>query len=380
MNYYKPSDWLKIQVANSCGLDKVTYEERIAAFDSLTENQAENYMLYRNTMKAYRDFKEGKPSGIPIMLDACSSGLQVLSAITGCIDGCKATGLINTGRRPNAYRDIEAAMKRRGVEGEIEYDDIKKAAMTHFYGSKQVPLTLLGEEVLEPFYEACKEVLPGAMKATNIMLRIWNQKKNSQSWRMPDGYFVYCPTVVKNSAVHYNEEIEEYFNFFYQEQTTLDKGISNAANITHSIDAYILRSLIRHCSYNEEDIRKKLKKVEKELGKRTDYKESSIIYPDITKQNYEEMKTEELMGMFLDLQDVLIHPSFSVLTVHDCFACHPNHVNRMRYWYNTIIARLTDICLLDDIVGQILEEDVYIDCFDYTVNKNDIIENDYAIC
>ena len=197
---------------------------------------------------------------------------------------------------------------------------------------------------------------------------------------MPDGYFVYCPTVVKNSAVHYNEEIEEYFNFFYQEQTTLDKGISNAANITHSIDAYILRSLIRHCSYNEEDIRKKLKKVEKELGKRTDYKESSIIYPDITKQNYEEMKTEELMGMFLDLQDVLIHPSFSVLTVHDCFACHPNHVNRMRYWYNTIIARLTDICLLDDIVGQILEEDVYIDCFDYTVNKNDIIENDYAIC
>ena len=71
MNYYKPSDWLKIQVANSCGLDKVTYEERIAAFDSLTENQAENYMLYRNTMKAYRDFKEGKPSGIPIMLDAC---------------------------------------------------------------------------------------------------------------------------------------------------------------------------------------------------------------------------------------------------------------------------------------------------------------------
>ena len=48
-----------------------------------------------------------------------------------CILGAKATGLINTGERPNAYLLVQQAMERiLDTEIEICYKDIKRAVMT----------------------------------------------------------------------------------------------------------------------------------------------------------------------------------------------------------------------------------------------------------
>ena len=378
MKYYKPVEWLEIQAANACGLDKVTYEERLAAFPSLSVEKAENVLLFKNTMKAIEDYKNGTPNGTPVMLDACSSGIQILSAVTACRKGCEATGLINTGRRPNAYRDVENKMKSYGIEGEVCYDDIKKCVMTSFYGSKAVPRELLDEAVLPYFYKACKEVLPGAWKACQKLLETWNQKEEVQQWTLPDGHVAYCPVSEKVGAYVHIDEVNMDLPFFYQKVGRADAGISNAANVTHSLDAYILRCVIRHCSYDPEHIKKKLIRVNYELSQRSG-DTGELIYPDITRTDYADMTNEELVGMYINLEDVLSYKPFSVLTVHDCYAVHSNHVNRLRYWYNQIMARLSVSGILDDICSQIMGKDVFIP-FDYEDVFNDIKENDYAIC
>lgn len=45
--------------------------------------------------------------------------------------------------------------------------------------------------------------------------------------------------------------------------------------------------------------------------------------------------------------------SFQLVTVHDCFRCHPNYGNDLRQQYNTIMADLNDSKILPYIAQQL---------------------------
>lgn len=80
MQTFTAKEYLKIDIANSFGLDKTTWDERINWFDQNENNlfdllaSADEPAMFFAGISAWFDVKEGKPSGYPISLDATASG------------------------------------------------------------------------------------------------------------------------------------------------------------------------------------------------------------------------------------------------------------------------------------------------------------------
>lgn len=368
MQQFNEIDYLLIQFANEAGMDKHTYEERIE-WSKENLNQETSPLGFK-TKLAIDKVKKGVKHGCPVYFDAIASGIQILSAVTACEAGCKATGLIDTGVRPNPYRLIADKV---GVD--VPYEDCKQAVMTYFYGSRAVPKQVFGDK-LNNFKEACMETFPNAYSLINFLVQTWNSKAYAHEWTMPDGFKVYIPVLQKEM---FEVSIAGYepMKVISTVNKPMSKGLANAANIAHSLDGYVMRTLIRYCSYDPKTIETKLKKVEAELAKRTE--EESVYFGDITESNYKTMSTGQLIGQYLDLSDMLLYKPFDVITVHDNFGCHPKHMNRLRYWYNQIMSRMSTNKYLDSIVSQLVREDIEIDLPRASV-AGEIQKANYAIC
>ena len=134
---YTGFEYLLIDAANSFGLDKLLFEERIQwgrehldELESLTD-KAENAYLYMKSVAAIRKAQKGIPTGHLVALDACCSGMQIMSAITGCLSGARATGLVDPDRRADAYTEQTQRMQKiLGSHFEVSRGDAKDALMT----------------------------------------------------------------------------------------------------------------------------------------------------------------------------------------------------------------------------------------------------------
>ena len=96
MDTFTPLEYLKIDIANSFGLDKLDWKDRLAWFDAnehqlhQMHKQAEEPAMFYAGMVAWHDVKHGDPIGYPISLDATASGLQfwrsarVIAVLPGC--------------------------------------------------------------------------------------------------------------------------------------------------------------------------------------------------------------------------------------------------------------------------------------------------------
>ena len=65
------------------------------------------------------------------------------------------------------------------------------------------------------------------------------------------------------------------------------------------------------------------------------------------------LSTQHLKGLASILNQMLDHAPFEVLTIHDQFDCHPNHMNHLRLHYREILAQLAESTVLDDILSQL---------------------------
>ena len=147
------------------------------------------------------------------------------------------------------------------------------------------------------------------------------------------------------------------------------------------VDAYVLRSMVRHCNYDETRISKLVSAIEIELMDRAVHDTDGLPEQDdkvrkylglwrssgmvdlVVVEHFKEKHLKELPSSYLKklkrkLLTVLEYPSFELITVHDQFACHPNHCNRMRWWYKEILAELSESRTLAFIISGLLQEEV----------------------
>lgn len=241
---YTGWQWLLIDAANHFGYDKMTFEWRIQwaignlhNLESLLD-RAENKPLYMKAVMAIRKAQAGQPTGHRVGVDACCSGIQVLSVLAGCVAGATATGLVDPDRRADAYAETTKTMEQvLGSAFHIERADAKRAVMTSFYGSKLTPKEIFGEDTpeLNAFYQAINIVAPGAWELLQDLLGAWQPFALTHSWKLPDGFDARVKVMEKKEIrIEVDELDHATFTYEYYENQGIKKGISLPANVTHS--------------------------------------------------------------------------------------------------------------------------------------------------
>ena len=238
--------YLLIDAANHWGLDKELFETRIKwAEENLSKldtpafiEKADVKPLYIKAVMAIRKAQQGLPTGHLVGLDACCSGIQVMSALTGCYMGAKATGMIDPNVRADAYTKVTETMQATlGLDFNVSRKDAKAALMTVMYGSKAKPIEIFGEDTpeLNAFYEAAFKVAPGAWELLQDLLGSWQPFALKHSWKLPDGYDAVVKVMERKVArIEVDELDHSTFTYEFYENKGSRNGLSNVANVVHS--------------------------------------------------------------------------------------------------------------------------------------------------
>lgn len=383
---YTGFEYLLIDCANHYGLDKLLFEDRIQwgrdnldQLESLT-GQAENAYLFMKTTAAIRKAQLRTPTGHLVALDACCSGLQLMSVMTGCISGARATGLVDPNRRADAY--TEQTTRMQGILGShftVSRKDAKNALMTSFYGSKEQPKIIFGEDTpeLAAFYQACQEMAPGAYELLQELLDTWQPYALVHAWKLPDGYDARVKVMQKEETrIEVDELDHASFTYEYYVNQGSKKGLANVANVTHSVDAFVLREMVRRCNhkglnvwqlndwvhaviydraFNNAPVKEAVSDEVKYFIEQYERSKqpTAAILPWLNLREIEALP----QGLLADLKRILTqmatYNAFPVITIHDSFAAHANNCNTVRYWYKEILAELADSEILSDIMSQL---------------------------
>jgi hypothetical protein len=398
---YSPFQWLLIDAANAMGHDKLLFEERIQwAMDHLQElediaSEADSYPLYVKAVSAIRKAQRGIPTGHLVGVDGVCSGIQIMSCLTGCYAGAYNTGLINDNMRADAYGktteemiDILAGLIAEELH--VTRAEAKSALMTAFYGSKAEPVKIFGADTpqLEAFYEAAQRVAPGAWELLQDLLASWQPYALMHRWVLPDGFDVRVKVMTKigaddsRSRVEVDELDHATFTYEYFVNEGTKKGKSNVANVTHSMDAWVLRSMHRRCNYDRDIVLKAGAAICYELAERAagrfadmaqideeayakiqayiaHYERSTIadvvILPWLNTETVKLLSNPHLEKLSSIIDGMLQYKPFPIITIHDEFKSHANNVNWMRWQYKEILADIADsevlVSILDAIHG-----------------------------
>ena len=377
-------EYLAIDVANGYGLDKESFEYRI---QWVKDNQkdledyaqlAEEPHLFNKSVAHFRKALKGLPTGHAVALDSCASGLQLMSVMTGCKSGCYMTGLIDPDKRMDAYSLVTGHMNDLLGKDSVVVSraDAKQGVMCSLYGSKATPKIIFGYKspAYNAFYEVLEDKCKGAYRLLNVLISAWDNKKEFNHWVLPDGFNAYVPVMqsqvdrVKVEELEYTMSVQTWLN------QPLDYSVSLAANVVHSVDAYVLRTLVRRCNYNVKQVTNAIGLIQEAL------KDIRLVYfyddeaimpvhlfnktgiadisclehlPKIVNQLPQRM-LKQLLATFTEM---LKNEPFEVITVHDSFAALPNHCNVLRYWYKEILAEIAESTMLDHLLSQLFGEE-----------------------
>lgn len=303
MQTFTGTEYVKIDLANQFGLNRLRWRERLHWVDnnrpdmSLLLTQAKHKLGFGKALRALIQAENRESSNHIMELDATASGIQVMAAMSGCHNSARAVNLIDTGNRECVYMNTSDTMS--DLSGmEIDRDTIKKPVMTFFYGSMAVPRQIFGEgEALVAFFSTLATTLRGPYELMKLFQSCWDPQATVYRWAMPDGHVVHIPVTSKEDKGLEIDEMEPHLRFTYRAEVVQPQleGRSLAANIVHSVDGFICRQMVKRAN---------------EAG-------------------------------------------FYLASIHDCFYAHPNYMNEVRQLYREIMAEVASMNLVESILSQI---------------------------
>lgn len=235
MQTFSGLDYLKIDIANSFGHDKMDWDERLDWFNSNEASLGKTYVgakepaLAYAGIKAYDQVLAGEPIGYMISLDATSSGLQILAALTGDRSAARLCNVVDTGKREDAYTNVYQEMVYKiNDTAKISRDKAKDAIMTSLYGSTAMPRQVFGEgELLRTFYDTMHRLAPGAWELNEAFLTMWDDNATENSWVLPDNFHANIKVMDQvRDTVHF---LNQPFDVFYKVNKPVRQGRSLGA-------------------------------------------------------------------------------------------------------------------------------------------------------
>lgn len=314
-----------------------------------------------NVSQAVIDTLAGKPTGYLAKLDTKQSGLLLQSMILR--DEIALETLLS---------DIDIYtwfIKKLNID--ISRKKIKKIVIPRYYGSEIgiiIKFEQLGhKEKAFEFFKLYAELLPKCDQLRQIMLDAWNWGKDSYHWITPD--LGECNQAVQELAEEGTwSKVVSKFNWgtrdhgmCYANAYIPHKGCrpfgkdgtrSLGANLIHSLDAYVLRELVRRCSQAD-----RYTEIWFKLGKAT---QNGILFskdPKVQKF-YDFWKKTGIPSLrvleYISAGDNLPVEYYNAIgkgvrrlpecrfdiyfTVHDEFACKVNYADLMQKQFNYIIS------------------------------------------
>lgn len=390
-------DYIKIDIANHWDkfLGKENWSERILWVDTRIDHleslvdEAEEPALFYAGVKALRDAQEGRESGYPVSLDACASGLQLLTCMIECPTSAKLCGLVYTGKREDAYTIIyQEMLSVIGTVAKISRKDTKYAIMTSLYNSTSIPKQVFGEgEQLAVFYNTMETLAPGAWELNKALQELWQPFALSHDWVLPDNFHVHVK--VMEHQQHLVQFMGKPIAVDIKENIGTKEGRSLSPNVIHSVDGMVVREMIARCQFDKAkimrvmgalDSEQKREKTEADEMVKTlwsHYKDSRFLSARILDYLSEDnMGHVDCIVIAKLIQSMPDHP-FKVITIFDRFAFLPNNGNYLRRQYNQILSEIAASNLLSFIASQIIG-------YYLPVNKKgsiskDILQADYAL-
>ena len=392
MQTFTGIEYLKIDVANNFGLDRLTYQERIDWFNTninfspettstdiiewITVNQPKEPELFFASVQAYVKYLNDEPSGYMVSFDATASGIQIMSALTGDYTGMLGTNLVDEDTRYDVYTELYDITKDRfkviyQEDLSISRNNIKAAIMVMMYGGSKSIMGKIDNDkrVYDLLMEVCKKFINGAYGIRQCVLKCIDKETSIYEWVTPDGFNVSNPILVQYFEERYTDLGKIKIKYKDLGIDPYYKG--NVANLIHSLDGTLMREVISRCNYN-------LNQVQKVKGLLELFKDTEpFIYDRVIEQIGESKENtilEELMNLhnetnfvsvrildyinndedavnviltkdikyvdsLIDLCNTLLkYKPFEVVCTHDCFRTHPNNMNYVRYWYNNVLA------------------------------------------
>ena len=313
---------LKIALVNEVYSDKITREEALEWYEL---NQGNIQLSSPLSKVYYRDLQlalQGKPVGSILHQDMTNSGLGIYSLLGRDELGASLTNLLFNGKLADAYKALADALNKEFNITNLNRHTVKKAFMVFLYGSGKNllissdiddtryanlmeailvnGLTLEIDEVWDKFCIAMESIAPAAIKLMNLVYK-FKTKDSKYNWVMPDGFIVdlqvksKTPTEYKGWSVGVDGKTHSHTINVIENLKDSKYDKSLAPHIVHSIDAFILREIVRRCELN----------------------------------------------------------SIPLYTIHDSFGTTPNSYFELNQVVREVLADVLEMNLLEDILGQL---------------------------
>lgn len=357
---------IKLQVA--LGKKLIPFTDSLATLKGAMEwckaHSIKSGSTLRGIMAVANSINKGESPLIP--LDTSSSQSLIISVITRDNNGIKEF----FGTR-DIYTQVANYLKAKYPDlKDTPRKVFKKAFMAWGYGGSSHFKQLLGvkDEQLDVIMRDMAKSLNflGIYIFRQICLDAWSEDKIQYQWFLPDGYKVNWVITQDTFARDWNGNFVYPANKVNLELDGLKKQIdcrwakvgtrspkeagtrSIGANAIHSLDAYLMREMVRRCkkSFNRDSLEgievgdlnvKDVMAIEL-YGS---YKETGMVSVNIMNHlNYGDVIPEDYYNAIQEVLAKLPSEGFTVRPIHDEFACLASHANEMKTQFNMLIGEL----------------------------------------
>lgn len=234
---------------------------------------------------------------------------------------------------------------------------------------------MFGEgKLLQTFVDTMTNLAPAAWALNQVFLDIWDSTVLSHDWVLPDNFHVHIPVM---------GTIKEKVNFFnkpYEVVTKVnmpkEKGRSIGANVTHSIDGFLVRELTRRCDYKPDQLNRIQSMIfncwdKNELQDTNNnrmletlwfhYLDSGYLSARILDYITEDNISYIDRSVIQELIDSFPAKPFKVMSIHDCFRVLPNYGDDLRKQYNLQLMLIAKSDLLSFTLSQVMGREINVD-------------------
>ena len=332
--------WLKIHIANTFGLDKAPFSERIAWVDS---NKLKLLKVATDPLGflsdwvytdspfeflagcyAYQDHTQGLPVHLPIQLDAVNSGVQMYSGLLLDKSGAKSTCVIGD-VRSDLYGEVADRVEHKLVNKQYPayFNFIDKEGVERVSHTKEEATSMIGN-------------FTRSMTKTNVMTVPYSVSMRGmtlQNWDTMDDMKLKGKDFWKGDEWVVNKLWTEltYESIFeiVQGARAGQEYLKDVARLLK--DVALWHTPIYNFPVMQPSFRNKESKVSTVLGQLT-----MVEHTDELKK---QKQLSSIAANYIHSIDATIllyiveHSSSSIGTIHDCFLVHPNEGEEVRNLY-----------------------------------------------